>query len=170
MPTLNGLPYPASSAVPDVPGDILALVTAVDSQLVTGRVNARATAPTELVTVSATAATGTINFDARTQGVLFYTSNAAGNFTLNFRGNASTTLNTALAVGQSFTAVFFATMGATPYFLSGITVDGVSQTVRWQGGAAPTGGNASSVDAYSVTIVKTASATYSVFASQTRFA
>jgi hypothetical protein len=170
MPTLNGLPYPASSAVPDVPGDILALVTAVDSQLVTGRVNARATAPTELVTVSATAATGTVQFDAKTQGVVFYTSNAAGNFTLNLRGNSTTTLNSVLAVGQSFTANFLVTNGATPYYMTAVTVDGAAQTVRWQGGTPPSGGNASSVDAYAVTVVKTAASTYSAFGSQTRFA
>jgi hypothetical protein len=170
MPTLNGLPYPASSAVPDVPSDVLALVTAVDSQLTTTRANARATAPTELVTVSATAATGTIQFDAKTQGVLFYTSNASGNFTLNLRGNSSTTLNTTLAVGQSFTANFLVTNGATPYYLTAVTVDGAAQTVRWQSGAAPAAGFPSSVDAYSVTVIKTAASTYSAFASHTQFA
>jgi len=41
----------------------------------------------EPTTVSATAATGTINFDVLTQSVLYYTTNASANFTVNFRGD-----------------------------------------------------------------------------------
>ncbi len=127
----------------------------------------------EIVTVSATAATGTIAYDITTQSVLFYTSNASGNFVVNFRASAGTTLNTALAVGQSVTAAFLVTNGAAAFYNTSVQVDGttVGVTTRWQGGTAPSAGNASSVDAYVYTIVKTAATpTYSVFASQTRFA
>jgi hypothetical protein len=124
------------------------------------------------VTVSATAATGTINYDVTTQSVLFYTTNASGNFTVNLRASAGTSLNTALATGQSVTVAFLATNGATAYYNTSVQVDGTTSgvTTRWQGGTAPAAGNASSVDVYVYTVVKTASATYSVFASQTRFA
>ena len=44
----------------------------------------------EAVTVSATAATGTINFDVTTQSVLYYTSNSSANWTLNFRASSGT--------------------------------------------------------------------------------
>jgi hypothetical protein len=126
----------------------------------------------EVVNVSATAATGNINFDITTQSVLFYTTNASGNWTLNFRASSGTTLNTLMSTGQSLTAAFLVTNGATAYFNNFVQVDGTASgvTTRWQGGAAPTAGNASSVDAYVYTIIKTGSATYSVFASQTRFA
>jgi len=127
-------------------------------------------APQERTTVSATAATGTVNFDASTQGVLYYTSNASANWTLNVRGNSSTTLNSILATGDSITVAFLVTQGATAYYGSALTIDGSSVTPKYQGGTAFTAGNASSIDAYTYTIVKTASATFTVFASQTKFA
>lgn len=124
----------------------------------------------ELATVSATAATGTINFDITTQAVLYYTTNASGNFTLNFRASSGTTLNTAMNTGDSVTVAFLNTNGGTAYYNSAVQVDGSSVTPKWQGGTAPTSGNASSIDVYVYTIVKTASATFTVAASQTRFA
>jgi hypothetical protein len=119
-------------------------------------------APEERMTVSATAATGTINFDASTQGVLYYTSNATGDWTLNVRGTSGATLNSVLATGDAITIAFLATIGSTAYDHTALTIDGSAQTVKWSGGTAPTAGNASSIDAYSFTIIKTASATYTV--------
>jgi hypothetical protein len=123
----------------------------------------------EGVTVSATAATGTINYDVTTQSIIYYTSNASANWTVNFRGSSGTTLNTAMATGESITVVFLVTNGATAYYNSAITIDGSSRTPKWQGGSAPTLGTASGVDAYTYTIVKTGSSAYTVFASQTQF-
>ena len=122
------------------------------------------TSPTEFVTVSATAATGTINFDCLTQGVLYYTTNASANFTLNFRGNSSTSLNTALAIGQSISVMFLNTNGTTAYYPSAFSIDSTAVTPMWSGGLTPTSGNISSVDAYSFSIIKTATSTFSVFA------
>jgi hypothetical protein len=126
--------------------------------------------PEERTTVSATAATGTVAFDALTQGVLYYTTNASANFTLNVRGSSGTTLNSILATGDAITVVFLNTNGATAYYPTVYQVDGSAVTPKWQGGTAPTAGNASSIDAYSLTIIKTASATFTVLASQTKFA
>ena len=127
--------------------------------------------PEERTTVSATAATGTVNFDAVTQGVLYYTTNASANWTLNVRGNSGTTLSSLLAVGDAITVVFLATNGATAYYPTVYQIDGSAVTPKWQGGTAPTAGNASSIDAYSLTIIKTAATpTYTVLASQTKFA
>ena len=123
----------------------------------------------EVATVSATAATGTINYDVTTQSVLYYTTSASANWTVNFRGSSGTSLNTAMATGESITVVFLVTNGTTAYYNSAITIDGTSVTPKWQGGSAPTTGNASSVDAYSYSIVKTGSAAYTVFASQVQF-
>ena len=124
----------------------------------------------EKVTVSATAATGTINYDVLTQSVLYYTSNASANWTLNVRGSGSTSLNTLMATGEAITLVFLVTQGATAYYQSAFQIDGSSVTPKWQNGTAPTSGSASSIDAYTVTIVKTASATYTAFIAQTKFA
>lgn len=124
----------------------------------------------EVVTVSATAATGTINYDVTTQSVLYYTTNSSGNFTLNFRGSSGTSLDTLLATGQSVTVAFLNTNGGTAYYNSAVQVDGSSVTPKWQGGTAPSAGNASSIDIYVYTIIKTGAATFTVAASQTKFA
>ena len=124
----------------------------------------------ETDTISATAATGTINYDVTTQSVLYYTTNASGNWTVNFRGSSGTSLNTLMATGESISATFLVTQGSTAYYNSAVTIDGTSVTPKWQGGTAPTSGNASSVDCYSYVIQKTGSATYAVLASVTKFA
>lgn len=124
----------------------------------------------EPATVSATAATGTINYDVTTQSVLYYTSNASANWTVNFRASSGTSLNTAMATGDVVTVAFLVTQGSTAYYNSAVQVDGSSVTPKYQGGTAWSSGNASGIDAYTYTIVKTASATFTVFASQTKFA
>jgi hypothetical protein len=124
----------------------------------------------ETATVSATAATGTIQFDALTQVVLYYTTASSGNFTVNFRGNVSTSLDTVMSTGQSLSATFLVTNTGTAYYNSAVTIDGNSVTPKWQGGSAPTSGNASSVDSYTYVLLKTGSATFTVLASQTKFA
>lgn len=126
--------------------------------------------PEEKVAVSATSATGAVQFDALTQGVLYYTSNASANFTLNFRGDASTTLSSILSTGQSITCSFINTNGSTGYYPTAISIDGSSVTPKWSGGSAPTSGNANSVDAYSFTIIKTGTTSYTVLAGSVRFA
>ena len=124
----------------------------------------------EPTTVAATAATGTINFDVITQAVVYFTAAASGNWTLNVRGNSGTSLNTTMLVNESLSIAFMATQGSTAYYSSGIQIDGVSVTPKWQGGIAPNAGDTNSVDLYTYVIVKTASATFTVFASLTRFA
>ena len=124
----------------------------------------------ETMNVSATAATGNINISLADNNVVYYTTNASGNFTVNFRGNSTVTANTLLTTGQSITAVFLVTNGGTAYYNSAVQVDGVGVTPKWQGGTAPSAGNASSIDAYSYTLIKTGSGTYTVLGAQTRFA
>ena len=116
-------------------------------------------APVERMTISATAATGTVAFDTQTQGVLYYTTNASANFTLNF-----TNVNSNLAIGDSISCVFLNTNGATAYYPTAFQVDSSAVTPKWSGGTAPTAGNASAIDSYSFIIIKTASATFTVLA------
>jgi hypothetical protein len=124
----------------------------------------------EVTTVSATAATGTINYDITTQAVLYYTSNASANWTVNFRGSSGTSLNTLMSTGQSMTVAFLVTQGSTAYYNSAVQVDGTTSgvTTVWLGGA-PTAGNASGIDSYRYLIIKTGSATFTVLASNTQF-
>jgi len=124
----------------------------------------------EVTTVSATAATGTINYDITTQSVLYYTSNASANWTVNFRASSGTSLDTLMSTGQSMTVAFLVTQGATAYYNSAVQIDGTTSgvTTRWLGGA-PTAGNASGIDSYRYLIIKTGSATFTVLASNTQF-
>lgn len=137
--------------------------------------NALLRSPNEVTLVSATASGGTINFDAKSQTDLYYTTPPTGNWTLNVRGDGSTTLNQLLAnVNDSITIAFKATIGATNFYQTGFTIDGTAAgvTIRWQGALPPSSGNSGSVDIYTFNIVKTAALptpTYTVFASQTKF-
>jgi len=124
----------------------------------------------EDVNIVASAATGTINFNVETASVWYYTTSASANHTLNFRYSSTVSLNTALATGDTITLVWLNTNGATAYYPNVINIDGTAVTPKWQGGTTITAGNASSIDAYVFTIIKTASATYTVLASQTKFA
>jgi hypothetical protein len=124
----------------------------------------------EKVTTSATAATGTINYDVVTQSVLNYTSDASANWTLNIRGDASNTLNSIMDIGESLTIAHIVAQGGTAYYNSAVQIDGSSVTPKWQGGSAPTGGNTNSLDIYTYTAIKTADATFTILASQTQFA
>jgi hypothetical protein len=122
----------------------------------------------EDVNVVASAATGTINFDVSTASVWYYTSNATANHTLNFRYSSGTALNAAMATGDAITLVWLNTNGTTAYYPNVIQIDG--NTVTPKVPAAITAGNASSIDAYAFTIIKTASATFTVLETQTKFA
>jgi hypothetical protein len=123
-------------------------------------------APEERFNIVASAATGTIAINILTAGVWYYTSNATANHTLNFRGDGSNTLNSILTIGDAVTVLWLNTNGATPYYPNVYQVDGTTSgvTVNWSGGTAPSAGNASGIDAYSFTIVKTADATFRVLA------
>ena len=126
--------------------------------------------PEERTTISATAAGSTVQFDVKTQGVLYYTTNSTGNWTLNVRGDGSTTLNSLMTTGDALTVVFLATNGVTPYYGSALTIDGSAVTPKFQNGVAFSAGNASAIDIYTYTIIKTANATFTVLAGQTKFA
>jgi hypothetical protein len=124
----------------------------------------------EKVTSSATAATGTLNYDVITQAVLNYTTDATGNWTLNVRGDGSNSLDSIMDTGESITIAHLVPQGGTAYYNSAFEIDGSAVTPEWQGGSAPTGGNTNSIDVYSYTIIKTGAATFTVLAAQTQFA
>jgi hypothetical protein len=128
--------------------------------------------PEEVITVAATAATGTINVDLASSAIHYYTANSAADWTFNFRGDGSTTLNSMLNVGGTISVAFMITNGSTAYkpASTSVTIDGVTVTPKWNGGTAPAAGNANSIDVYTFTIIKTASATYTVLGTQSKFA
>lgn len=109
-------------------------------------------------------------YSVRSNAVQFITANATANGTINFRGDASTTLNAFMGIGQSLTCVLAITNGATAYYPTAFQIDGTSVTPKWSGGTAPAAGSASAIDVYTFTIIKTAANTYQVLASQVKFA
>jgi len=122
----------------------------------------------ENATISTTFITS-FNYDTLTQAVYFANVAAGSNFTVNLRGNSSTALNSALNTGESVTVALLARNDNTTFYNNVLQIDGTTVTAIWQGGSAPTGGNASSTDVYTYTAIKTAASTYTVLASQTQF-
>jgi hypothetical protein len=110
-------------------------------------------------------------FYVTTNGAVQYsTASATANGTVNFASTSGVSLNTLMSNNQAITVALLITNGATAYYPTAYQIDGTSVTPKWAGGTAPTAGNASSIDVYTFTIVKTASATFTVLASQTKFA
>jgi len=137
-------------------------------------VNGVLTGPLEAFNiVGTTGPTGGLNVDIKTAGVWYYTANATANFTLNFRGDGSTTLNSILTTGQAITVSVLWTNGAGPYspgpypyYPTAITIDGTSVTPQWSGKVPIFRGDTSATSSVSYTIIKTASATFTVLATQ----
>jgi hypothetical protein len=124
----------------------------------------------ETASVVASAATSTINIEFSTNPTVYYTVDASADWTINIRGTSGTTLNSVLAIGQIATVTMLATIGTTQRRPTVFQIDGSAVTPKWMGGTAPTTGNASSIDAYTLSVIKTADAVFTVLASQTRFA
>ena len=126
----------------------------------------------ELASISASAPASTQDFYINTGAVQYYTSNAANNWTVDFAFSSGTTMDAAMTTGDSISCTMLTTQGVTAYYNSEVQIDGTTSgvTTVWQGGTAPTSGNASGIDCYTYVIIKTASATYTVLASVTQFA
>jgi hypothetical protein len=131
--------------------------------------NPTLTSPKEVNTTTAGPATGTVDLDVVTSSVLIFTSDATADWTLNVRGNGATTLDSIMATGEQISVVFETPIGATAYEPTAFNVDGSAVTPLWLGGSAPTG-NINSTDVYIYTIRKTGAATFTVLASQNKFA
>ena len=124
----------------------------------------------EKVSIDSTALNGTRNIDLASNAVYNFTSNATGNFTFNFRGDGSTSLNSILSTGDSMTVALLCKQGGSAYYNNGYQVDGSSVTPLWSGGSAPSSGNANSTDIYTFTIIKIGNASWTVLATQTKYA
>lgn len=110
-------------------------------------------------------------FYVTTNGAVQYsTGSATANGTLNITSTSGVTLNTLMAINQSITIALLVTNGGTAYYPTAYQIDGSAVTPKWASGTAPTAGNTSAIDVYTLTIIKTASATYTVLANQTKFA
>ena len=119
----------------------------------------------EKVVQNATAATGTVNYDLLTGAIVLQTTDALANFTLNIRGNASTTLDSVMSTDESMTLSFINQNGATAYNPTVFEIDGTTQSVSYSGagiGIPTPNGN----DIFTYNIIKTAGSTFAVFGSR----
>lgn len=160
-PTLGSTSIASGATVTTIAG-----LTLTSPAVNTGTLtNPLLSSPEESINIIGSAPTATQTIDFVTSGVHYFTTNSTSNVTLNFRGDGSTTLNSMMATGGSITVSVLITNGSTAYYANVYQIDGNAVTPKWSGGTAPSAGNASSVDLYSFNIVKTADATFTVFAS-----
>jgi hypothetical protein len=125
----------------------------------------------ETVTANATAINANTTIDVLSGSISNYTANVAANWTLNVRANSTTRLDAVMGTNDSMTIAYLATqLGSNTFYQSAMQIDGASVTPKWQGGTAPSAGNATSIDLYAFTIIKTAANTYTVLGSQTQYA
>ena len=125
--------------------------------------NLNVTGPIEDMNITSATLSGTAtNIDCIASTFWLFTANPSANFSLNLRGNSTTPMNSLLAIGQSISLVIAVTNGTTPYYLTALSIDGTSVTAKWLNAGTPASGNASSIDAYSLTVIKTAANTYTV--------
>ena len=122
----------------------------------------------EKVTLNGT--TSAINFDALTSSIVYFQTSGGSNFTVNFRGDGGTSLNTLMSDGEAMTFVILVT-NATATYPTSFTIDGSAPgIVKWVSPGVPSGGNANAIDAYTITIIKRGNATFTLLGSQTKFA
>ena len=119
----------------------------------------------------ASALTGTVNFDVVTNGLVqYYTTNSSGTFIVNLRGDGSTTFNSLMDIGKTTVFTVYSAQNNASYYMTDFKIDGSSITEKWNGGTAPSAGTASGTDVYTFNIMKTADATFTVFATFSNFA
>ena len=112
----------------------------------------------------------TTNIDLATNNVYYFTNQAQGDWTLNFRGDSSTTLDSFLTTGDSITVAILTNQGSTAYYNSTIKIDNATVTPKYYGGNQFVSGNTDSLDMYTYVIIKTAPSTFTVLASQSQYA
>ena len=121
----------------------------------------------EAVKITAGKLSDNLNIDLANGMVHYFTTQETAKAVPNIRVDGSTSLNNVLEIGQQV-AVTIVTTAAAAGFSSHFTVDGSAVTESWIGGSAPTAGGSSGVDLYSLNIIKTANATFTVIANHSK--
>ena len=109
------------------------------------------------------------NIDLANGMVHLFTTEETTTSTPNIRYDSSTTLDSKMSTGEAITVIIITTADATGYSEQ-LTIDGSAVTEEWLGGTSPTAGGSSGYDVYAYTIIKTASATFTVLANLSNFA
>lgn len=121
----------------------------------------------EKVNVTAGKLSDNLNIDLANGMVHLFTTTESTTSTPNIRVDGSTSLNSVMEVGESVVATLITTAAAGAYSAN-ITIDGSAVTENWVGGSAPSDGGSSGVDIHTFTIIKTASATFTVIANHSK--
>jgi hypothetical protein len=119
--------------------------------------------PVESWYINATAFAGYTAYLQTNGGVHYLTTTSTANGTLNMTAASGVTLNSIMTTGQAITFSLLIT-NTTAFYANAYQVDGNAVTPKWSGGTAPSAGNASAVDIYSFTILKTGNAAFTVLA------
>ena len=121
--------------------------------------------PLEAWYINATAFAGYTAYLQTNNAVHYLTTTSTANGALNMTYASGVTLNANMVTGQAISFALLIT-NTTAYYANSIQVDGTTSgvTTKWSGGTAPSAGNASAVDIYQFTILKTGSATFTVLA------
>ena len=98
-----------------------------------------------------------------------FTTQETDNGTPRLRFNSTTSLDSKMSIGESITVTIIVTPASSGSVrVAGLIIDGSNQFINWVGGSAPSDGGTSGVDIYTFTVIKTASATFTVIANQTK--
>lgn len=119
---------------------------------------------------SSTTVAGTLIFYMNDYQLLRLTQDQTADRTLYITGDSGTQLSSSMATNEVRTLAVAWKNGSTPYYINTVQIDGNTQTVKYDGGTAPSAGNASSIDFYTFSIIKTGSSSYEVYGTFTKFA
>jgi len=125
----------------------------------------------ETVNVFTTGIGGNVNIDIANATVYYFVANTTANVTFNFRANSDLSLNNLLGIGQTASVAIALKQGSVRYranvFIDGNRANGI----YWLGNSQPLyqTSQSQSIDSYSFTIIKTASETFTVMASNATF-
>ena len=121
----------------------------------------------EGVNITAGKLSDNTDIDLENGMVHLFTTQETTTSTPNIRFNSSTTLDSRMNVGEAISVTIITTAAAAAYSAQ-LTIDGAAVTENWVGGSAPSDGGSSGVDIYAYTIIKTASATFTVIGNQSK--
>ena len=123
----------------------------------------------EKVKITAGKLSDNLNIDLENGMVHHFTTAETAAATPNIRVSSSVSLNSMMAIGETITLSVITTAGANG-FSANWTIDGSAVTEAWNGGTAPSAGGSSGKDFYTLNIIKTADATFTVLANVSNFA
>ena len=123
----------------------------------------------EKVKITAGKLSDNLNIDLENGMVHHFTTAETAAATPNIRVSSSVSLNSMMVIGETITISVITTAGANG-FSANWTIDGAAVTEAWNGGSAPSAGGSSGKDFYTLNIIKTADATFTVLANVSNFA